>query len=164
VKKGEKYYLLAYYNPAWHLFYPFYDDVNKSPVLKQSNAETYKDLINETNEVLNIDLEDKLRLAHKRFKEIFGCDCKIKPSKINEIFELKYSKTANLYSIYKLYNFVITDVDDVDAILKPKTLKCELFELDNLDKEKIIGNAVWFCENAKDELKKNAIKLASKKN
>ena len=51
-------------------------------------------------------------------------------------------------------------VEDMsNAVLRPKKLKCELFELDNLDSDKLVGNAVWFCGYAKDELKDNSILL-----
>lgn len=137
----------------------FYDDINKTPILKQSNSKTYADLINETNNIFNVDIEEKLYLAQNRFKELIGCDCKIKPSKVKELFELKYSRTADLYTIYKLYNYIITEVGDIKTVLAPNKLKCELFELDNLDKSKLVGNAIWFCEKTKKELKQNAIKI-----
>lgn len=73
------------------------------------------------------------------------------------MFELKYSKTANQFSIYKLYNFIITDVENLEQILNPKKLKCKLFELDKLDNSKIVGNAISFCKKAQNELKENAI-------
>ena len=35
LEKDNKYYVATYYyNPAWNLYYPFYDDVNKTPILK----------------------------------------------------------------------------------------------------------------------------------
>ena len=160
LEKDDKYYLVAYYyNPAWNLYYPFYDDVNKTPIVQVSKANTYKELIQETNQIININLDIKLELAHKRFKELIGCDCKVIPVKTKELFELKYSKTANLYSIYKLYNFIITEVEDLKTILNPKNLNCELLDLENLDDTKLVSNAIWFCEQSINELKENAIKL-----
>lgn len=159
LRQNGKYYLVTYYyNPAWDLWYPFYDDVNKTPIVKTSNSKTYRELIEETNQVLNVNIENKLKLAYKRFKELIGCKCKVKQSKLGEMYELKYSKTANQFSIYKLYNFIITDVENLEQILNPKKLKCKLFELDKLDNAKIVGNAIYFCKEAQDELKANAIK------
>ena len=158
LKQNDKYYLVTYYyNPAWDLWYPFYDDVNKAPIVKTSNSKTYRELIEETNQVLNVDIENKLKLAYKRFEELIGCKCKVKQSKLGEMFELKYSKTANQFSIYKLYNFIITDVENLEQILNPKKLKCKLFELNKLDNSKIVGNAISFCKKAQNELKENAI-------
>ena len=160
LQKNNKYYLVAYfYNPAWNLYYPFYDDVNKTPILKESKANTYKELIHETNQIININLSEKLLLAKKRFKELVGCDCKVIQSKTKELFELKYSKTANLYTIYKLYNFIITEVEDLKTILNPQKLKCEIFDLDNLDHTKLVSNAIWFCEQSLEELKECALKF-----
>lgn len=158
LKQNDKYYLVTYYyNPAWDLWYPFYDDVNKTPIVKTSNSKTYRELIEETNQVLNVDMENKLKLAYKRFEELIGCKCKVKLSKLGEMFELKYSNTANQFSIYKLYNFIITDVENLEQILNPKKLKSKLFELDKLDNKKIVGNVICFCKEAQDELKENAI-------
>lgn len=158
LKNGSEYFLVTYYyNPAWNLYYPFYDDKNKVPVLTQSKSETYKELINETNNIININLEDKVILAYKRFEELIGCKCKVKLSKNKETFELKYSKTANLYTIYKFFNFIITEVEDLNILLNPKQLKCELFNINNLDETKIVSNAVMFCNQSLQELKKNAI-------
>ena len=94
---------------------------------------------------------------YKRFIELIGCDCKVMQVKTKELFELKYSKTANLYSVYKLYNFIITEVEDLKTILNPQNLKCEMFDLDNLDNTKLVSNAIWFCEQSINELKENAI-------
>ena len=164
LEKDNKYYLVAYYyNPAWNLYYPFYDDVNKTPILQESKANTYKELIQETNQIVDIDLDEKLELAHKRFIELIGCDCNVMQAKTKEMFELKYSKTANLYSIYKLYNFIITEVEDLKRILNPLKLKCEIFDIDNLDKTKLVSNAVWFCEQSLAELKEKSLKMKSMK-
>ena len=158
IKKDNKYYLVAYYyNPTWNLYFPFYDDKNKTPILQDSNANTFQELINETNQIIDIDLEDKLYLAHKRFAELIGCSCETKQSKVKELYELKYSKTTNLYSIYKLYNFIITKVEDIKTILNPKNLQCKLFDLENLNKTELVSNAIWFCNEALDELKQNAL-------
>ena len=156
VKKSNKYYVLGfYYNPIWNVYYPFYDDVNKTPVLVKSKAKTYSELAKECGEVLNVNLSDKLNLAYSRFKEIFGCGCKVKKSDNFEMFELKFSKTTNLYTVYKLFNYIITDVEDISKLLNSK-LKCKLFDLKKLGDD-LVGNAVEFCKKSKAELIKNAI-------
>lgn len=158
LKKDNNYYLVTYYyNPAWNFYYPFYDDKNKTPILQKSNAKTYGELISETNSIININLKEKLDLAHKRFFELFGCNCQVKPCKLNEMFELKHSKTTNLYSIYKFFNFIITEVEDINKILNPNNLKCELFNIENLDDTKVVSNAIYFCNQSLEELKENAI-------
>lgn len=147
IEKNNRFYLAAYYyTPDWNLYYPFFDDKNKSPIFQQSEATTYNELINETNQILNIDLHEKLTLAHKRFFELFGCNCNVKHSNISELFELKYSKTSNVYTIYKLFNFIITNVEDLTKILNPAKVHCRLFDLDHLDEYNLISNAVCFAK------------------
>ena len=158
LKIKEKYYLVAYdYNPAWNLFFPFYDDINKTPILQESKATTYGELIEETNQIFNSNLDEKLNLAKKRFKELFGCNCTVKPSKINETFELKHSKSTDKYSIYKFYNFILTDAENLNLLLNPCNLKCELFDVENLENTNLASNAIAFIEKSINELKENAI-------
>ena len=40
-----------------------------------------------------------------------------------------------------------------------KKLKCEIFDLDNLDHTKLVSNAIWFCEQSLEELKECALKF-----
>ena len=161
VYKDGNYYLVGYYyNPEWDLYYPFYDDVNKTPVLKQSTANTYGELLKETDETILIDIEEKLNYAKQRFFELIGTRCNVEKSDIDVLYELKYSKTANLYTIYKLFNFIVTDVQDIQKMLNPTNLTdCKLFDLENLKNEKIVENASWFVNEAIDELKQKAISI-----
>lgn len=160
VKKDNKYYIVAYYyNPAWDMYYPFYDDKNKIPILNTSRAKNYKQLIDETDQILSINLDEKLKLAHQRFKDLIGSDCKTVSSKLSCIYELKYSKTAKIHTIYKLYNFIITHVDDIVKMLNPTSVKCKLVDLNNLEDANLVSNATHFVSNSKEELKKFAIEI-----
>lgn len=161
LKKAGEYYLATYfYNPKWNLFYPFYDDVNKTPVLKQSIANTYKDLVNEINKVMDVNETEKLNLALSRYKELIGTNCNVIKSPVNfNMYELKYSKTTNVYTIYKFFNFIITTVDDLQKVITPNNLECKLFKLNNLDANQVVGNAISFVNSAKKELIKYAIEI-----
>ena len=108
--------------------------------------------------IMNVDLDKKIKLAQRRFKELIGCDCNVVQSKTKELFELKYSKTAKLYTAYKLFNFIITEVEDLKTVLRPQSLECMMFDLANLDSTKLVSNAIWFCEQSLEELKAHAIK------
>ena len=155
IKKAGKYFLVTYfYNPVWALYYPFYDDINKTPILKESKVKTYKDLVEECNQVFNINLKSKVQMAKKRFNQLVGCNCNVK--RVNVSYEIKHSKSTNLYTIYKFYNYVITSVQDIQKILNPINLKQKLFYLDKLDNS-VVGNAVEFCKKNQQVLIKNAI-------
>ncbi len=159
IKKDNEYYVVGFfYNPAWNMFYPFYDDVNKTPILQKSKSFTCQELAIECDKVLNVNLDEKLQLASNRFREVFDCGCKVKKSSNFELYEIKYSKTANVYTIYKLFNYLIYEIDDVSKFLNSK-MKTKLFNLDKLDNSDFVSNAVEFCKISKDELIKNAIKI-----
>ena len=160
IKKNNKFYLVTYYyNPDWDLYYPFYDDKNKTPQNYPSKAKKYSNLIKESDAFFN-DPEKYLKLAQKRFKELIGCSCDVIPSTENYIlYEVKYSKTANVHTIYKLFNYIITDVDDANKMLYKSLLPSCLFDIDHLDENKVVGNAVYFVNNSREMLKKYAIRI-----
>ncbi len=146
VEKNNDFFVVGfYYNPAWNVFYPFYDDVNKTPVVKRAKSSTFSELANECDNILNVDINEKLQLALSRFKEIFGCSCKVKQSKNFEMYELKYSKTANIYTVYKLFNYIIYDIDDVQKLFASK-LKAKLFNIHKLENVDLISNAIDFSK------------------
>lgn len=159
IKKDNKFYLTTYYyNSLWDLYYPFYDDINKTPIIEKCTSNTFGELVEETDKKLLLIVNEKLKQAHKRFFDMFDTNCTIKQSlKYPVSYELKYSKTSKQYSVYKLYNFIITNVEDKIKILKPKSLQCKLFELENLTNQKVVGNAIHFCKLALTELKEYAI-------
>ena len=142
------------------MYYPFYDDVNKTPVLKESTSKTFGELIKETDETIPINEKEKVALAINRFEELIGCKCKVIKSPVNNvIYELKYSKTSGKYSVYKLYNYIIVGVDDKDKLLKANKLPTRSYDIDKLSPKEVVGNAVHFVNTAKNELKKYAIEL-----
>ena len=136
------------YNPAWNSWYPFYDDINKIPAIQKSKSKTYKDLIKECDKILNIDLQQKLSQAKDRFKQLVG-DTEIKLDKLDNftVYEIKYSKTANLHTIYKLFNFVITKAEDSNVLLNPKELNCKTFNLNHKQFQNLIGNAEYILQH-----------------
>lgn len=154
--------LICYdYNPVWDSWYPFYDDINKTPVIHHSSAKTYKGLIEECDHLINIDLKEKLSLAKQRFDDLIG-DTNLTLEKLDNftVYEIKYSKTANLYTIYKLYNFVVTNAENIDTLIHPKQLKCKLFNLNSTKHEKLVSNAEYIATH--EDLTKYCLSSASK--
>ena len=166
LKNKEKYLVVGYYyNPIWDLYFPFYDDVNKKPILKSSTSTTYKELVEEFNTTMIINQEEKLKLAKERFKKLIGCECCLLSDKAIETYELKYSKTTGEYTIYKFFNYVISSGEDLDKVLTPVNLdSCKLFDLDNLVDTKMVSNAKHFCSEYLDCLKENSIEIDSEFN
>jgi len=146
------------YNPAWQTFYPFYDDANKVPLilLNQSKAQTYGELINEHNKLMPIDIAEKVQQAKIRYKELIGnVEIEVKRLETNFItYEIKQSKTTNISTLYKFYNFVITSCSDKSKALSPQKLDCVLQDLDTTTI--ISGTGIILAENL-EELRAHAI-------
>ncbi len=136
------------FKSVWNSWFPFYDDVNKTPVIKPSEAKTYDDLIRECDKYIDINIDEKIKLAKDRFKELIGnSDFVISKLTHHVLYEIKYSKSANLYTLYKLYNFVITSIDDKNILLNPKKLKCKTFNLNNFNNDNLVSNALYIVEH-----------------
>lgn len=105
-------------------------------------------MIEECDTILNIDLQQKISQAKDRFKELIG-STKIKLDKLDNfiVYEIKYSKTANLYTIYKLYNLVVTEIEDSNILLNPKHLKCKTFNLNQKHFENLVSNAEYIIQH-----------------
>ncbi len=140
VNVGKETFLKVYeYNPAWKSLYPFYDDVNKTPLKYKSKAKTYKDLIDEYNANYFIDIEQKTSLAKKRYFDLnFVESIDLKKAENFVIYELKYSKTANAYTLYKLFNYILF----VDNAQVQNSRMISIFE----PPESLIENAKWFLK------------------
>ncbi len=105
-------------------------------------------LINECDETLKIDIEEKTKLAKDRFKDLIGdVNFEILQLKNHIVYEIKYSKSASLYTIYKLYNFVITKIDNKNILLNPKKLNVKIYNLKNSEFDGLISNAEYLIKN-----------------
>lgn len=152
-ENAGKYYSVFYYDGKWDKYYPFYDDKNKNPIIKESKSSTYRELINEIDKEIVFDLSTKLDLAKKRFAEIFGINCDVEKSECLPIsYELKYSKTSNRVTIYKFYNYIISNIENVCDFVNASKPKGKVFDLSLLPKRQIVENALRFCSEAKTEL------------
>ena len=148
--------LICYdYNPVWDTWYPFYDDVNKTPVLHSFSGETLEEQIAEHAKVMPIDLSEKVELARQRFCEIFNTTCIVRSLEKNAVtYEVKYSKSQSVITLYRLYNFVITDVAEPQKLITPKNLKHAILNEENsfsADGNKLVTNAdVIIAENLQE--------------
>jgi len=153
--------LLTYdYNPAWNSWYPFYDDVNKTPIQCDFNGKTFKDLIAEHERIMPVDLPAQLEKAHLRFAEIFGTNCKVRPLKNHSVvYELKYSKSQNIWTLYRIYNFVITEVAERQKMLNPVNMKYKFIKQDEIKNSSLITNTLEIYDDIKDDISDNVINM-----
>lgn len=163
-KEGKKYLTTYDYNPVWKSWYPFYDDVNKISKLFNCQGKTFEELIQEHNENMKIDIDDKINKAKLLFEKIFDCEIEIKSFPVASIcYEIKYSKSQKLWTLYKLYNYIIIKCTNPQNLLKPKNMKCKLvdvyFDSQYAEDEKLATNMFCVVKNNIMEIANNAIKL-----
>ncbi len=73
-----------------------------------SNAKNYGELIEEFNIHYKIDIDVQFELAKQRYFELTSKTANIiLPSNNFVIYELKFSKAANTWTLYKLFNYII---------------------------------------------------------
>ena len=142
---GKNFLKVYFLNPAYKLWFPFFDDKNKEALEIESSATTYGELVEEFEQNYKINLVEKLILAKDRYRELVKDKVfATKESKNFVIYELKVSKSAKVYTLYKFFNYKIisTDADTETA----SGIKCKLIEVDNLP-EDLAENIKFYIAN-----------------
>ncbi|MDR0849987.1 MAG: hypothetical protein LBN07_00700 [Christensenellaceae bacterium] len=129
------------YNSKWGKWLPFYDDKYAFILNHNFKAKTYGELIAEcdelTNEVSGVAPNSEKQAfnnANKRFFEVFENVKSLKLQRMpNIVYELKFSKTRNAYCLYKLLYFAVTEIDNMQALFKPKGFSGTLLDITKLD-------------------------------
>ena len=161
---GERGLLTYDYNPVWGQWYPFYDDVNKQAILHEFKGEGFSELIDEFEAVMPIDLDYQLKMAEQRFEEIFGTSFEYRVLQSKPVtYELKFSKTQNLWTMYKVFNFVITSVAEPDKLLKPKGMQWKLIDTNNIAGSGLVSNVADIYHEIKGEVEASVIKVKSRR-
>ena len=143
--EGKDYLKVYYLNPAYKLWFPFFDDKNKKALEFESHATTYGELVEEFEENYKINLVEKLILAKDRYRELVKDKVfATKESKNFVIYELKVSKSAKVYTLYKFFNYKIISTDAETAT--SSGIKCKLIEVDNLP-EDLAENIKFYIAN-----------------
>lgn len=127
---------------TWNVLYPFFQQENKFTVdyYEIENKDvTYQELIDLYNEIydneyVNIrgfDEEKRKQVLVEEFNSTFGVSGTTISKKIDSHYELKYSKSKNVYTLYYLENYIASDINDISGLLNQKVYKQELLSLDN---------------------------------
>lgn len=134
----EKGLLLYNTNPdTWNTLYPFYDQIHKFTGDYNGKKEiTYKELIDnykkeyhKVHEIENGNNKDKRKnILIKEFKDTFNIDVEIK-DELEPIYELKYSKTKKVWTLYYFENFVVGSINDIERLLEQDKYQQEIMEL-----------------------------------
>lgn len=168
--------LLYNINPnTWNVLYPFFQQANKFTIdsyeIENKNI-TYKDLIEIYNNVYNteyvakrgFDENTRKQVLIDEFNKTFGVSGTKISDKLDSHYELKYSKSKNVYTLYYLESYIANNIDDVDKLLNQKVYEQEILSLNKypVDKEingiKVIDSLALLDDKTKlDLVKKNIL-------
>mgnify|MGYP004478551789 FL=1 len=168
--------LLYNINPnTWNVLYPFFQQANKFTIdsyeIENKNI-TYKDLIEIYNNVYNteyvakrgFDENTRKQVLIDEFNKTFGVSGTKISDKLDSHYELKYSKSKNVYTLYYLESYIANNIDDVDKLLNQKVYEQEILSLNKypVDKEingiKVVDSIVLLDDKTKlDLVKKNIL-------
>ena len=133
-------------NPStWNVLYPFFQQTNKFTIDSyeiENNDITYKDLIEIYNNIYNteyvakkgFDESKRKQVLIDEFNKTFGVSGTTISAKLDSHYELKYSKSKNVYTLYYLESYIANNIDDIDKLLNQNVYKQEILNL-NLSKE-----------------------------
>ena len=134
-------------NPAtWNCLYSFYELNHKFTIDEYNFGKediTYRELIEEYQKVYKEIYEDKNGNIKNIRKQILIDEYKktfnLKDVHINDellpIFELKYSKSKNVWTLYYFENYVADSVNSFDDLLNQKLYEQKILPLDSSVKE-----------------------------
>lgn len=133
-------------NPStWNCLYSFYELNNKFTIDNYNfNNEniTYRQLIEEYKKVYKSIYEERGQTKEKRieillneFKKTFDLNNANISEELSSIFELKFSKSKNVWTLYYFENYVANEIDNLDKLLNQKIYEQKILPLDSNIKE-----------------------------
>lgn len=150
-------------NPiTWNCLYPFFELNHKftfDNYTFSNNDITFEELIEEyQNEYQKIYEKEKGYTKEKRkeilvseYKNTFDLKNVTIGAELEPCYELKYSKSKNVWTLYYFENYVASGVDDIEKLIKQKVYDQEFIPLDsNLNKINgidIVSNLPYILSN-----------------
>ena len=125
---------------TWNVLYPFFQQNNKF-TMDDFNIEnkdiTYKELIDTYNDIYatkyeiekGFNEEKRKQVLVEEFNEIFGVNGTTISKKLDSHYELKYSKSQHVYTLYYLESYVANGINNIDKLLNQKVYKQEFLSL-----------------------------------
>lgn len=125
---------------TWNVLYPFFQQNNKFTIDNydiENKDLTYQELIDLYNKVYDEEYVKKGFNENKRkqvlleeFNETFKVNGTEIRTKLDSHYELKYSKSKNVYTLYYLESYVLSKISDINKLLKQKVYNQDLLNLD----------------------------------
>lgn len=130
-------------NPiTWNCLYSFYELNHKFTIDDYSfdnETPTYGEIIEEYKSVYHkvYELEkgyskqNRIYTLSEEFKKNFHIDDVIISDELEPIFELKYSKSKNVWTLYYFENYVASKVENVNVLLNQNLYEQKILSLDS---------------------------------
>lgn len=148
IKVNKKSGILVYNtNPdTWNTLYPFYEQKHKFTMdnnrFEKENI-TYRELIEKYQKIYHkiYEIEKKnaksvrIKTLLDEYKRTFNLKSVHIGDELLPIFELKYSKRKNVWTLYYFENYVADKIDDLDTLLNQKIYDQKILPLDPNIKE-----------------------------
>lgn len=167
-------------NPStWNCLYPFYE-LNHKFTLDNYNFNikepTYEDLIKEYESVYKKIYEEekgyikkeRINLLLQEYKKTFKLNNVKIVEELTPIYELKYSKTKNVWTLYYFENYVANDIDNINDLINQKLYEQKILPIDcniqKLNGIEIVSNLPYILSfsNNVEKLNNNIINLDNK--
>lgn len=165
-------------NPdTWNTLYPFYEQNYKFTMDNYSFAKeniTYRELMEEYQKIYHkiYEIENKndksvrIKTLLDEYKRTFNLKSVHIGDELLPIFELKYSKSKNVWTLYYFENYVADKIDDLDTLLNQKLYNQKILPLDSnitkLDGVELTSNIPYLLSLKQniEKLKKNIIEMS----
>ena len=139
---GENGIIVYNTNPTtWNCLYSFYELNHKFTIDEYKfdrDDITYRELIEEYQKVYNEVYENqkgntknvRVQTLINEYKKTFGLDYVNISDELQPIYELKYSKSKNVWTLYYFENYVANEVNSFDKLLNQKIYEQKVLTLD----------------------------------
>jgi uncharacterized protein YhbP (UPF0306 family) len=147
----------------WMTWYPFYDDTNKYVINYEFKSKTYGELIKEYETIFSKnakDEESRIKCVKELFMSRFNVNkIDVEDSSIaNSFYQLRYSKTANLWTLYRIEFFIVKFIDNPLNIMLQNKIQQDILPFTHNSKELFnnmpITESLWLILNNKDLVEK----------
>ena len=179
IKVNKKSGILVYNtNPdTWNTLYPFYEQNHKFTIdnykFSKENI-TYRELLEEYQkvyhkiyEIYNQNTKSvRIKTLIEEYKKTFNLKAAHIGEELLPIFELKYSKSKNVWTLYYFENYAVDKIDDLDTLLNQTLYNQKILPLDSnitkLDGVELTSNIPYLLslEQNIEKLKKNIIEMS----
>lgn len=135
--------LLYNINPnTWNVLYPFFQQQNKFTIDSfyiEKEDITYQELINIYNQVYQekyvekgFNEERRKEVLLEEFNDTFQVTNTKISTKLDSHYELKYSKSKKVYTLYYLESYVLSHISDVNKLQSQQVYKQEYLDLESI--------------------------------